>query len=40
MTMIRWKCVVSMKYIRTNEQLRKLVGLEPVTTTIRSGRLK
>ena len=27
MTMIRWKCVVSMKDRRTSEELRKLVGL-------------
>ena len=40
MTMIRWKCVVSMKDRRTNEELRKLVGLEPITTAIRSGRLR
>ena len=38
MTMIRWKCVVSMKDRRTSEELRKLVGLEPITTAIRSGR--
>ena len=26
--------------IRTNEELRRLVGVEPITTFIRSGRLK
>ena len=31
MRIIRWKCVVSMKD-RTSEELRKLVGLEPITT--------
>ena len=40
MTMIRCKCVVSMKDRRTSEELRKLVGLEPITTGIRSGRLR
>ena len=40
MTMIRRKCVVSMKDRRTSEELRKLVGLEPITTAIRSGRLR
>ena len=40
MTMIRCKCVVSMKDISTSEELRKLVGLQPVTTAIRSGRLR
>ena len=40
MKMIRWKCVVSMKARRTSEELRKLVGLEPITTAIRSGRLR
>ena len=40
MTMIKWKCVVSMKDRRTSEELRKLVGLEPITTAIRSGRLR
>ena len=38
--MIRWKGVVSMKDRRTSEELRKLVGLEPITTAIRSGRLR
>ena len=33
--MIRWKCVVSMKDRRTSEELRKLVGLKPITTAIR-----
>ena len=40
MTMIRWKCVVSMKNRRASEELRKLVGLEPITIVIRSGRLR
>ena len=38
--MIRWKGVVSMKDRRTSEELRKLVGLEPITTAIRSGMLR
>ena len=40
MTMIRWKCVVSMNDRRTSEELRKLIGIEPITTAIRSGRLR
>ena len=32
-------CGVSMKDIRTSESLRKFVG-EPITTVIRSGRLR
>ena len=40
MKMIRWKCVVSMKDRMTSEELRKLVGLEPITNVIRSGRLR
>ena len=35
MQMIRW-----MKDRRTSEQLKKLVGVEPVTTVSRSGRLR
>ena len=35
MTMIRWKCAVSMKDRRTSEELIKLVGLKPITTAIR-----
>ena len=27
MTMVRWKCIISMKDRRTSEELRKLVGL-------------
>ena len=40
MHMIGWMCGVSMKDRRTSEELRKLVGLEPITTVIRSGRLR
>ena len=39
MQMIRWMCVISMKD-RTNEELRRLVGVEPITTVIRSGILR
>ena len=38
--MIRWMCGVSMKDRKTNEELRKQVGVEPTTTVIRSGRLR
>ena len=40
MRMIRWMCGISMKDRRTNEELRRLVGVEPITTVIRSGRLR
>ena len=40
MQMIRWMCGVSMKNRRTSEELRKLVGVEPMTIVIRSGRLR
>ena len=35
MQMIRWMCGISMKDRRTNEKLRRLVGVEPITTVIR-----
>ena len=40
MQMIRWMCGASMKFRRTSEELRRLVGVEPITTVIRSGRLR
>ena len=40
MQMIRWMCRISLKDRRTNEELRRLVGVEPITTFIRSGRLR
>ena len=40
MQMIRWLSGVSMKDRKTSEELRKLVGVEPITTVIRSGRLR
>ena len=40
MQMIRWMCSVSMKDRRTSEELRKLVGVEPITTVIRNGKLR
>ena len=36
----RWMCGISLKDRRTNEELRRVVGVEPVTTFIRSGRLR
>ena len=36
---IRWMCDVSMKDRRTSEKLIRLLGVEPITTVIRSGRL-
>ena len=40
MQMIRWMCGVSMKDRRPRVELRSLVGVEPITTVIRSGRLR
>ena len=40
MQMIRWMCCVSLKDRRTSEELRKLVGVQPITTVISSGRLR
>ena len=40
MQMIRWMCDISMKDRRTNEELGRLVVVEPITTFIRSGRLR
>ena len=40
MQMIRWMCVISMKDRRPKEELRRLVGLEPITTVTTSGRLR
>ena len=37
--MIRWMCGISMKE-RSNEELGRLVGVEPITIVIRSGRLR
>ena len=38
--MIRWMCGISMKDGRKNEELRRLIGVEPITTVTRSGRLR
>ena len=40
MQMIRWMCGISLKDRRTNEELRRRVGVEPITTFISSGRLR
>ena len=40
MQMIRWMCGISLKDRRTNEELRRLVGVEPITTLIKGGRLR
>ena len=40
MQIIRWICDIPMKDRMTNEELRRLVGVEPITTVIRSGRLR
>ena len=40
MQMRRWMCGISMKDRRTSGELRRLVGIEPITTVIRSGRLR
>ena len=39
MQIIRWMCDISMKDRRTREELIKLVGVKPITTVIRSGKL-
>ena len=36
--MIRWMCGISMKVRKTNEELRRLVGVEPNTSVIINGR--
>ena len=38
--MIKWMCDISMKIRRTSEELRELVGVEHITTVIKSGRLR
>ena len=40
MQMIRWMCGILLKDKRTNEEMRRLVGVEPIITFIRSGRLR
>ena len=40
MQMIRWMCGISLKVRRTNKELRRPDGVEPITTFIRSGRLR
>ena len=40
MQMNRWMCGISLKDRRTNQELRRLVGVKPITTVIRSGRLR
>ena len=40
MQMIRWMGGISLKDKRTNEELRRLVGVEPITTFIKSSRLR
>ena len=36
MQMIRWMCGISLKDRRTNKELRRLVGVQPITTFIRT----
>ena len=38
MQLIRWMCGISLKDRRTNEELRRLVGVEHIITFIRGGR--
>ena len=40
MQMIRYMCGISLKDRRTNEELKRLVGVQPITTFIRGGRLR
>ena len=39
MQMIRWMCGISLNDRRTHEEFRRLVGVEPITTFMRGGRL-
>ena len=38
--MMRWMCSISLKDRRTNEELRRLVGVEPITTFMGGDRLR
>ena len=38
--MIRWMCSVSIKDRGAREELRELVGVQPITTVIKSGGLR
>ena len=40
MQMTRWMCGVSMKDRRTSKELRRMLGVEPITTVIRRGSLR
>ena len=40
MQMIRWMCGVSMKDRRTSKELRRMLGVVPITTVIRRGSLR
>ena len=40
MQMVRWMCGISLKDRRSTEELRRMVGVEPITTFIRSGTLR
>ena len=40
MHIIRWMCGISLKDRRTSVEFRRLFGVEPITTVIRSGRLR
>ena len=40
MQIIRWMCGISLKHRRTNEELRRLVRVKPITTFMRGGSLR
>jgi len=40
MSMIRWVCVVKLNERKKNEELRELLGLEPVSLMIKKSRLR
>ena len=40
MQIIRWMCGISLKDRMANEELRRMVGVESITTFIRGGRLR
>ena len=40
MSMIRWMCVVKLNERKKSEELRELLGLEPVSLIIKKSRLR
>ena len=38
--MIRWMCVFTLKQRKKNAELRKLLGVEPISLVIKKGKLR